>query len=219
MRTRVKICGITRPEDGLAAARAGADAIGLVFYPNSPRAVTIERAREIMRVLPPFVAAVGLFVNARPAEIRAVLAELAIDLLQFHGDESPEECRGYGRPYIKALAMAPGIDVTEYARRYADSAGLLLDTHREGVRGGTGEVFDWAQVPSGLDKPIILAGGLTPENVSEAVRRVRPYAVDVSGGVESSKGIKDAARIEAFIRGVNSVDTDRATGAERSGPA
>ncbi len=219
MRTRVKICGITRPEDGLAAARAGADAIGLVFYPKSPRAVTIERAREIMHVLPPFVAAVGLFVNARPAEIRVVLAELAIDLLQFHGDESPEECRGYGRPYIKALAMAPGVDVAEYARRYADSAGLLLDTHREGVRGGTGEVFDWARAPSGLDKPIILAGGLTPENVTEAVRQVWPYGVDVSSGVESSKGIKDAARIEAFIRGVNSVDTDRATGAERSGLA
>src|SRR5690554_4034234 len=207
MRTRVKICGITRPEDALAAARAGADAIGLVFYPPSPRAVTRERAREIVQVLPPFVSVVGLFVNAQPAEVRAALAALPIDLLQFHGDEAPEECRIYGRPYIKAVAMAPGVDLQAAARRYVDAAGLLLDTHREGVRGGTGEAFDWSRIPPELDKPVILAGGLTPENVAEAVRRVRPYAVDVSSGVEASKGIKDAARIEAFVRGVNSVDS------------
>ncbi|MFA7097578.1 MAG: phosphoribosylanthranilate isomerase [Gammaproteobacteria bacterium] len=210
MRTRVKICGITRPEDALAAARAGADAIGLVFYPPSPRAVTRERAREIVQVLPPFVSVVGLFVNAQPAEVRAALAALPIDLLQFHGDEAPEECRIYGRPYIKAVAMAPGVDLQAAARRYVDAAGLLLDTHREGVRGGTGEVFDWSRIPPGLDRPIILAGGLTLENVAAAVQRVRPYAVDVSSGVEVSKGIKDAARIEAFIRGVNSVDSERA---------
>jgi len=210
IRTRVKICGITRPEDALAAARAGADAIGLVFYPPSPRAVTRERAREIVQVLPPFVSVVGLFVNAQPAEVRAALAALPIDLLQFHGDEAPEECRIYGRPYIKAVAMAPGVDLQAAARRYVDAAGLLLDTHREGVRGGTGEVFDWSRIPPGLDRPIILAGGLTLENVAAAVQRVRPYAVDVSSGVEVSKGIKDAARIEAFIRGVNSVDSERA---------
>lgn len=210
IRTRVKICGITRPEDALAAARAGADAIGLVFYPPSPRAVTRERAREIVQVLPPFVSVVGLFVNAQPAEVRAALAALPIDLLQFHGDEAPEECRIYGRPYIKAVAMAPGVDLQAAARRYVDAAGLLLDTHREGVRGGTGEAFDWSQIPPGLDRPIILAGGLTLENVAAAVQRVRPYAVDVSSGVEVSKGIKDAARIEAFIRGVNSVDSERA---------
>lgn len=210
IRTRVKICGITRPEDALAAARAGADAIGLVFYPPSPRAVTRERAREIVQVLPPFVSVVGLFVNAQPAEVRAALAALPIDLLQFHGDEAPEECRIYGRPYIKAVAMAPGIDLQAVARRYVDAAGLLLDTHREGVRGGTGEAFDWSQIPPGLDRPIILAGGLTLENVAAAVQRVRPYAVDVSSGVEVSKGIKDAARIEAFIRGVNSVDSEQA---------
>lgn len=210
IRTRVKICGITRPEDALAAARAGADAIGLVFYPPSPRAVTRERAREIVQVLPPFVSVVGLFVNAQPAEVRAALAALPIDLLQFHGDEAPEECRIYGRPYIKAVAMAPGVDLQAAARRYVDAAGLLLDTHREGVRGGTGEVFDWSRIPPGLDRPIILAGGLTLENVAAAVQRVRPYAVDVSSGVEVSKGIKDAARIEAFIRGVNSVDSEQA---------
>lgn len=210
IRTRVKICGITRPEDALAAARAGADAIGLVFYPPSPRAVTRERAREIVQVLPPFVSVVGLFVNAQPAEVRAALAALPIDLLQFHGDEAPEECRIYGRPYIKAVAMAPGVDLQAAARRYVDAAGLLLDTHREGVRGGTGEAFDWSQIPPGLDRPIILAGGLTLENVAAAVQRVRPYAVDVSSGVEVSKGIKDAARIEAFIRGVNSVDSEQA---------
>lgn len=210
IRTRVKICGITRPEDALAAARAGADAIGLVFYPPSPRAVTRERAREIVQALPPFVSVVGLFVNARPAEVRAVLEAVPIDLLQFHGDEAPEECRRYGRPYIKAVAMAPGVDLQAATRRYADAAGLLLDTHREGVRGGTGEAFDWSRIPPELDKPVILAGGLTPENVAEAVRRVRPYAVDVSSGVEASKGIKDAARIEAFVRGVNSVDSERA---------
>lgn len=210
IRTRVKICGITRPEDALAAARAGADAIGLVFYPPSPRAVTRERAREIVQVLPPFVSVVGLFVNAQPAEVRAALAALPIDLLQFHGDEAPEECRIYGRPYIKAVAMAPGVDLQAVARRYVDAAGLLLDTHREGVRGGTGEAFDWSQIPPGLDRPIILAGGLTLENVAAAVQRVRPYAVDVSSGVEVSKGIKDAARIEAFIRGVNSVDSEQA---------
>lgn len=210
IRTRVKICGITRPEDALAAARAGADAIGLVFYPPSPRAVTRERAREIVQVLPPFVSVVGLFVNAQPAEVRAALAALPIDLLQFHGDEAPEECRIYGRPYIKAVAMAPGVDLQAAARRYVDAAGLLLDTHREGVRGGTGEAFDWSRIPPGLDRPIILAGGLTLENVAAAVQRVRPYAVDVSSGVEVSKGIKDAARIEAFIRGVNSVDSERA---------
>lgn len=212
-RTRIKICGITRPGDGLAAARAGADAIGLVFYSKSPRAVTMEQAREIVRVVPPFVSVVGLFVNAQPAEIRAVLEAVPLDLLQFHGDEPPEACRGYGRPYVKAVSMAPGVDVADCARRYADAAGLLLDTHREGIPGGTGEAFDWARIPPGLDKPIILAGGLTSENVIEAVQRVRPYAVDVSSGVESAKGIKDAARIEAFIRGVNSVDTDRAAGA------
>lgn len=210
IRTRVKICGITRPEDALAAARAGADAIGLVFYPPSPRAVTRERAREIVQVLPPFVSVVGLFVNAQPAEVRAALAALPIDLLQFHGDEAPEECRIYGRPYIKAVAMAPGVDLQAAARRYVDAAGLLLDTHREGVRGGTGEAFDWSRIPPGLDRPIILAGGLTLENVAAAVQRVRPYAVDVSSGVEVSKGIKDAARIEAFIRGVNSVDSEQA---------
>ncbi len=210
IRTRVKICGITRPEDALAAARAGADAIGLVFYPPSPRAVTRERAREIVQVLPPFVSVVGLFVNAQPAEVRAALAALPIDLLQFHGDEAPEECRIYGRPDIKAVAMAPGVDLQAVARRYVDAAGLLLDTHREGVRGGTGEVFDWSRIPPGLDRPIILAGGLTLENVAAAVQRVRPYAVDVSSGVEVSKGIKDAARIEAFIRGVNSVDSEQA---------
>ncbi len=204
-RVRVKICGITRCEDALAAVRLGADAIGLVFYASSPRAVTLAQAQEIVRALPPFVTVVGLFVDAPPEEIRAVLDGVRIDLLQFHGDETPGDCSGYGKPYIKAVRMQEGVDVAEITHRYADASGLLLDSYRAGVAGGTGETFDWARVPPDVDKPIILAGGLTPENVADAIVQVRPYAVDVSGGVESAKGIKDAGKIAAFMRGVKSV--------------
>jgi len=208
VRTRVKICGITRVEDALAAARSGADAIGLVFYADSPRAVSVEQARAVVRALPPFITTVGLFVDAAPQEIGAVLAALPLDLLQFHGNESPEACRGHGRPYVKALRMGEGADAAALARPYDDAAGILVDSYVEGVPGGTGRAFDWSRLPEGLSCPLILAGGLTPDNVAAAVTQVRPWAVDVSGGVEATPGVKDAAKIEAFIRGVNSVQVD-----------
>ena len=208
MRTRVKICGITRPQDAITAASTGADAIGLVFYPNSPRAVEIEQAREILTALPPFVTSVGLFVDAGESAIRPVLEALPLDVLQFHGDEPPEECRRYGRPYIKALRMREQADVLAVARSYHDTAGLLLDTYKSGQPGGTGEQFDWRRVPAQLGVPVVLAGGLTPENVAEAVSIARPYAVDVSGGVESQPGIKDAYKIRSFIAEVERVGRD-----------
>ncbi|MFZ6047136.1 phosphoribosylanthranilate isomerase [Pseudomonas sp. CR3202] len=197
---RIKICGITRIEDALAAVAAGADAVGLVFYPKSPRAVTPAQARAIVAALPPFVTSVGLFVDMPRAELQQVLAEVPLDLLQFHGDETPEDCGGYGRPYIKALRVKPGDDIAAAIAAYPEAAGILLDTYVAGTPGGTGEAFDWGLVPQDAAKPLVLAGGLTPENVADAVRRVRPYAVDVSGGVEASKGIKDAAKIQAFIQ-------------------
>jgi phosphoribosylanthranilate isomerase len=197
---RSKICGITRVEDALAAAAAGADAIGLVFYAKSPRAVSVEQARQIIAALPPFVTTVGLFVDAGRDELRQILAQVPLDLLQFHGDESAEQCEGHGRPYIKALRVRGGDDVAAQVARYPGAVGVLLDTFVEGVPGGTGLAFDWSLVPAGLAKPVILAGGLTPENVAAAIARVCPYAVDVSGGVESAKGIKDADKVRAFIR-------------------
>ena len=206
-RTRVKICGITRSEDGAYAARCGADAIGLVFYPASPRAVDGGRATAIVRALPPFVTVVGLFVDPEPAWVRRVLADVPLDLLQFHGDEPPELCGAFGRPYLKAMAVREGVDLRAWARRHGDACGLLLDSYHPALRGGTGTTFDWSQVPPDLGKPVVLAGGLTPENVAEAVRKVRPYGVDVSGGVESEKGIKDPDRVAAFMRGVNSAGT------------
>lgn len=207
MATAVKICGITRPEDALAAARAGAHAIGLVFYAKSPRYVTPARAAEIIRVVPPFVTTVGLFVNAAVEEVRAALAEAPLALLQFHGEETPEFCRQFKRPYIKAVRMKAGVDLLQYARDYHDAKALLLDNYVEGLHGGSGVAFDWSLIPRGLPLPVILSGGLTPENVTEAVRRVRPSAVDVSSGVESAKGIKDAQKIAAFIKGVRSGDS------------
>ncbi|MWV18195.1 phosphoribosylanthranilate isomerase [Pseudomonas sp. L-22-4S-12] len=197
---RSKICGITRVEDALAAAAAGADAIGLVFYAKSPRAVSVAQARQIIAALPPFVTTVGLFVDAGRDELRQILAQVPLDLLQFHGDECAEQCEGHGRPYIKALRVKAGDDVAAQVARYPGAAGVLLDTFVEGVPGGTGLAFDWSLVPAGLSKPVILAGGLTPESVAAAIARVRPYAVDVSGGVESAKGIKDADKVRAFIR-------------------
>lgn len=204
-RIRVKICGITRPEDAQAAAYAGADAIGLVFYPGSARAVDTLQARAIVTALPPFVTTVGLFVDAEPAAVRAVLAAVALDNLQFHGSEAPDYCAAFGRPYIKAVAMgaaADAADVADHARRYASATGLLLDSHGGGKVGGTGQVFDWDQIPTTINKPLILAGGLNPVNVGEALVRVRPYGVDVSSGVESAKGIKDAHLIAAFMRSI-----------------
>ncbi len=202
-RTRVKICGITRPNDAAVAAKLGADAIGLVFYEKSPRAISIEQAQAIVQALPAFVTVVGLFVDAEPDFVHGVLARVSLDLLQFHGEESPEYCRSFVKPYIKALRMRPNVNVQVFAQRYADAKALLLDTYVQGVKGGTGVVFDWQQIPVYLSKPIILAGGLTPDNVEQAIATLAPYAVDVSGGVESAKGIKDANKMSAFLRGVS----------------
>jgi len=206
MATAVKICGITRPEDALAAARAGAHAIGLVFYAPSPRYVTPARAAEIIRALPPFITTVALFVDAPAEEIRLTLATAPAGLLQFHGSETPEFCRQFNRPYVKAVRMGPGVDLLQYARDYHDAKALLLDNFVEGLHGGSGIAFDWSLIPRGLPLPVILSGGLTPENVMEAVRRVRPSAVDVSSGVESTRGVKDAGKIAAFIKGVRNGD-------------
>ncbi|GAB1616256.1 phosphoribosylanthranilate isomerase [Pseudomonas sp. NGC7] len=199
---RSKICGITRIEDALAAAEAGADAIGFVFYAKSPRAVDVRQARAIIAELPPFVTTVGLFVNASRCELNEILEVVPLDLLQFHGDETPQDCEGFHRPWIKALRVRPGDDLEAACRLYAGACGILLDTYVPGVPGGTGEAFDWSLVPARLSKPIILAGGLDAQNVGRAIAQVRPYAVDVSGGVEQAKGIKDAAKIEAFMRAV-----------------
>lgn len=207
-RPRIKICGITRPVDAVAAAAAGADAIGLVFYPPSPRAVTIEQAREIGEALPPFVTRVGLFVEPDHDMVTETLAAVAIDLLQFHGDEPAADCESYGLPYIKAARVQPDFDLDEFTSRYTGACGILADTYQADVQGGTGKVFDWSLIPARRSKPLILAGGLTPDNVAEAMRRVRPFAVDVSGGVESAKGIKDADRIAAFIREVENVERE-----------
>ncbi|MDQ3776085.1 MAG: phosphoribosylanthranilate isomerase [Pseudomonadota bacterium] len=199
---RVKICGITRPEDGALAAALGADAVGFVFHPKSPRMVGVERARAIVAALPPFVTRVGLFVNAAPDAIEAVLRAVALDVLQFHGEEPAEDCRCYGRPYIKAIRMRPDVDLRGFAVAYHDAGALLLDAYVEGIEGGTGQRFDWSRVPKDLAKPIILAGGLTPDNVTQALAVVNPYAVDVSGGVERDTGIKDEEKMRRFISGV-----------------
>jgi phosphoribosylanthranilate isomerase len=201
-RARVKICGVTRPEDGVAAAGLGADAIGLVFHRPSPRFVTVDGARRIIAALPPFVSVVGLFMNAEPAAIRDVLSEVPLSLLQFHGAEEPEACAAFGLPYIKAVPMGAGADVRDYEQRFASASGLLLDSHGGQHMGGSGHGFDWTRIPTERHKPLILAGGLHPGNVAAAIRQVRPYAVDVSSGVESAKGIKDAELMRAFLRGV-----------------
>lgn len=201
-RIRVKICGITRPADAAAAAAGGADAIGLIFFPDSPRAVTAAVAGDIVAGLPPYVTRVGVFVDATRETIDAVLGQVSLDLLQFHGDEDPADCAGIGLPYVKAIRMTPGVSLPEQVERYRGAAGLLLDTYSPDLAGGTGRTFDWDAVPPDLGLPLILAGGLTPANVSEALRRVRPYALDVSGGVESAKGIKDPAKIYEFMRQV-----------------
>jgi phosphoribosylanthranilate isomerase len=205
MRTRVKICGITRTEDARAATQAGADAIGLVFYPPSPRCLSVEWARQLAMDLPPFVSAVALFVNPAAADVYTVLERVRPSMLQFHGDEDPVFCAQFGVPYVKACRVKPGVDLLEYLRPFAGAAGWLLDSHVEEF-GGVGESFDWSLVPAERSRPLVLSGGLTRDNVGEAIRRVRPWAVDVSSGVESSKGIKDAARIAAFIAEVRNAD-------------
>jgi phosphoribosylanthranilate isomerase len=205
VRTRIKICGITRVEDARAAVDAGADAVGLVFYPPSPRHVGIDRAREIARSVPPFVTVVGLFVNAPRTEVERMLSEVPIQSLQFHGDEGEPDCTGFGRPYIKAARVRPGLDLVEYALRFPSAQALLLDAHVDGFGGG-GKVFDWSLIPARMPLPVVLSGGLDASNVAQAIRRIRPWAVDVSSGVEAAKGIKDADRIARFISGVKDGD-------------
>jgi phosphoribosylanthranilate isomerase len=199
MAVRVKICGITRLQDLHAACEAGADALGFVFYEKSPRHVSIATAAALVRDLPPFVQSVGLFVNAEPAFIEAVLRAVPLDLLQFHGDESAADCMRYGRPYIKAVRVTPSSDLLKCAADFETARGLLLDAYVPGVPGGTGERFDWSLIPPDLPKPVILSGGLTPANVADAVAQVRPWAVDVSSGVEAAKGIKDPHHVAQFI--------------------
>ena len=208
-RTRVKICGLTRESDVVDAVGVGSDAVGLVFYARSPRYVETEQARRLLDILPPFVTSVGLFVDADPELVRTVLARVPLDSLQFHGDEPPDYCGAFDRPWIKALRMRPDTDLEAQVERYREARGLLLDTYDPGIAGGTGRRFDWELVPGWLAPSIILAGGLSPENVAEAVGRLKPYAVDVSGGVESAKGVKDRAKMEAFMQGVKDGDESR----------
>ncbi len=205
MRTRVKICGITRPQDAIAAAQTGADAIGLVFYPPSPRFLSIERAIELRDAVPPFVQTVALFVNPGRREVDEVIERVQPAMLQFHGEEAPDFCAGFGVPWLKACRMKGGVNLLEYFRAYPGAAGWLADAFVEGY-GGAGKSFDWSLVPAERERPLVLSGGLTKDNVAEAVRRVRPWAVDVSSGVESAKGIKDAAKVAAFIQEVKNAD-------------
>ena len=205
MRTRIKVCGITREQDVQAAVLAGADAIGLVFYPPSPRFLSVDWARQLASDVPPFVSTVALFVNPSAAEVYTVLDRVRPSMLQFHGEEPPVFCAQFGVPYIKACRVKPGVDLLEYLRPFSGAAGWLLDSHVEEY-GGIGESFDWSLVPAERSHPIVLSGGLSSENVATAVRRVRPWAVDVSSGVESSKGIKDPAKIAAFISEVRNAD-------------
>jgi phosphoribosylanthranilate isomerase len=206
-RTRIKVCGITREEDLRAAVAAGADALGFVFYPPSPRFVALESAASLCRQVAPFVSRVGLFVNAEPAQVRETLAAVPLDLLQFHGDEDAAYCEQFDRPYIKAARVRPGLDLLEFARAFGSARGILLDAYVEGY-GGAGQTFDWSLIPRELPLPVVLSGGLTPANVREAVVNLRPSAVDVSSGVEAAKGIKDAGKIAAFVAAVNEADTE-----------
>ena len=206
MKTAVKICGITRVEDALAAARCGAHAIGLVFYRPSPRYVTPEEAADIVAALPPFVTPVALFVDTDAAEVRHVIDRTRVQMIQFHGLEPPDFCARFELPYLKAVRVRPGVDLLQYARDFQSAKALLLDAYQEGLHGGTGAVFDWDLIPPALPLPVVLSGGLHPDNVADAIRRVRPCAVDVSSGVEAAKGIKDASKIEAFVNGVRNAD-------------
>jgi phosphoribosylanthranilate isomerase len=207
-RTRIKICGITRPADLAAAVTAGADAIGFVFYPPSPRALSLELAATLSLQVPPFVTRVGLFVNAEPGQVRETLAAVPLDLLQFHGEEEVAYCEQFGLPYLKAARVRPGIDLLEFARSYPTAQGLLLDAWVEAY-GGAGQTFDWSLIPERLPKPVVLSGGLHAGNVIEAVAKLQPWAVDVSSGVEVAKGIKDADKIAAFVAAVRTADASR----------
>ena len=196
---RSKICGFTRPQDALAAAQLGVDAVGLVFYPPSKRFVSIEQAQAIVRVLPPFVSVVALFVNENTERIRQVLAQVPVDILQFHGDETPEFCRQFDRPYIKAVRVQNTDDIIAAQQQYSDARAVLFDAHIEGEYGGTGHRFDWAMLPDQLSGHWILSGGLTPENIGEAVKITGAKIIDVSSGVESAPGIKSAEKIAALL--------------------
>ncbi len=196
---RVKICGITSVDDAIAVAHAGADALGLVFYAASPRAVSLDVARKISLAAGPFMSVTGLFVNADPEFVHSVLNQVPLQLLQFHGDETDVYCESFKRPYMKAIRMRPGLEVSSVIAAYPGASGILLDAYRPGVPGGTGDTFDWARVPQGLSTPLVLAGGLTPTNVREAIAATRVYGVDVSGGVESAPGKKDHSKLTAFI--------------------
>ena len=204
--TRIKICGITRLEDALDAVLSGADALGLVFYDKSPRHISLQQATQIVDAIPPFVTLVGLFVNATAEEVRKVMQAVPLDALQFHGEEDPVFCAQFGRPYLKAIRVKAGVDLVQCAADFAGAQGLLLDAYVEGVPGGTGSAFDWGLIPLDLPLPVILSGGLNPDNVAAAIKKVRPYAVDVSSGVEQRKGIKDAAKVAAFINEISRVD-------------
>lgn len=204
-RTRIKICGITRSEDLSAAANAGADGIGFVFYPPSPRFLAVDRAVDLALKTPPFVTRVGLFVNADPATVREILAQVPIDLLQFHGEEDARYCEQFGRPYLKAARVRAGVDLLEFANAFPTARGLLLDAWVEGY-GGAGQSFDWSLIPESLPLPIVLSGGLHAGNVEKAIHATQPWAVDVSSGVEISKGVKDAERIAAFVAAVRKAD-------------
>ena len=205
-RTRIKICGLRDPEHARIAACEGADAVGLVFYDKSPRYVQVSEAAHVARALPPYVMAVGLFVNAPGAVVKQAIEAVPLDLLQFQGDETADFCASFGRPFVRAVRMEKGTDLVEYARRFSAAKALLLDAHVAGERGGTGQVFDWNAIPRDLPLPIILSGGLTAGNVGRAIREVRPWAVDVSSGVEASRGVKDPAKIVEFIRSVRRED-------------
>ena len=206
MHTRVKVCGITRQEDGFAAANLGVDTIGFVFYRSSPRYIDANSASQIATALPPFVSTVGLFVNAVVADVVNTLQNIRLNYLQFHGEESPEYCAQFGVPYLKAIRVKPGVDLLQYATSFRAAKGLLLDGYVEGTYGGTGQRFDWQLIPANLPLPVILSGGLGPDNVASAIESVRPWAVDVSSGVEAAKGIKDADKIKQFMRGVRNAD-------------
>jgi len=208
MRIRVKICGIARVEDAQDAVRCGADAIGLVFYPDSPRFVSVEQARSIADAVSPFVTVVGLFVNPDPVQVRGVMDRLPLGLLQFHGQEANTDCKAYGLPFIKSIAMHEGTDSRAVMEGYPDAAGFLLDAWQPQTHGGSGVSFDWRQVPENPPAPLILAGGLTPGNINAAIKSVNPYAVDVSSGVESAKGIKSADKMLAFMKGVQDCGTN-----------
>lgn len=201
MRTRVKICGITCRQDAEFAVEMGADALGLVFYSPSPRAVSIAQAKEIVDGLPPFVSIVALFVNAEPNEVRACIKALPTAILQFHGDETALYCEQFAQPYLKAIRMQENTDLVDVANRYNSASAILVDSYQAGIPGGTGHVFNWSLIKT-INKPLILAGGLTADNVASAITEVKPYAVDVSGGVEQAKGIKDKQKITAFMQEV-----------------